>query len=79
MTPEQMEGEIEQHTEWLKIHDEAVSELRFKVQALTKFCEELMRVDFTTPNNQLSTESKKLMKALLREISFTQPTPDWLK
>ena len=25
MTNEQLEGEIEQHTEWLKIHDEAIS------------------------------------------------------
>jgi hypothetical protein len=71
MTNEQMEGEVEQHTEWLKIHDEAISEFREKIKALSKFAEELMKVDFTTPNNQLADQSKKLMRELVKQILAT--------
>ena len=69
MTNEQMEGEIEQHTEWLKIHDRDISELREKGKMLAKYCESLEVAGFMPTNHGAAgDEARKLMAALIRDL-----------
>jgi hypothetical protein len=69
MTPEQMEDEIEQLNTWMKESDAAISELREKVKALSRFCEQLLVAGFQRNNHsKAGDDAVSTMAELVRQV-----------